>query len=100
MRKAGKKITITGYKETLQKWDWDGEKYTEEALLVSDRNGPYLEYIMLQPTKMYNPDYGDTRMCKCGHHYYRHFDTYEDMNPCGCKYCRCRNFVEQVEKEK
>ena len=35
----------------------------------------------------YDPSFGDERRCKCGHPYYRHFDTYEDMSPVGCKYC-------------
>lgn len=46
-------------------------------------------------TLEYNPDYGDDRMCKCGHSYYRHFDTYDDMYPIGCKYCDCDNFEEK-----
>ena len=29
------------------------------------------------------------RLCKCGHPYYRHFDTYAEMDPVGCKYCHC-----------
>jgi hypothetical protein len=37
----------------------------------------------------YNPNYGDDRVCECGHPYYRHFDTYEDMLAVGCKYCGC-----------
>jgi hypothetical protein len=40
----------------------------------------------------YDSKFGDDRICKCGHPYYRHFDTYEDMYPCGCKYCDCRTF--------
>lgn len=40
----------------------------------------------------YNPDYGDDKVCKCGHKYYRHFDTYEEMYPIGCKYCACDKF--------
>jgi hypothetical protein len=35
----------------------------------------------------YDPAFGDDRLCECGHSYYRHFDTYEDMAPVGCKYC-------------
>jgi hypothetical protein len=35
----------------------------------------------------YDPSFGDDKLCKCGHRYYRHFDTYEDMYPIGCKYC-------------
>lgn len=43
----------------------------------------------------YNPDYGDNRICKCGHAYIRHFDPYEGMEPVGCKYCGCEKFVEK-----
>ena len=50
--------------------------------------------------QFYRADYGDDRDCKCGHPYYRHFDTYpqypteeypdgERMAPVGCKYCQC-----------
>lgn len=42
----------------------------------------------------YNPKYGDDRICKCGHSYYRHFDSYENMEPVGCKYCECMGFEE------
>lgn len=35
----------------------------------------------------YDPFYGDDKPCICGHPYYRHFDTYDDMAPVGCKYC-------------
>lgn len=40
----------------------------------------------------YDPNFGDDRFCECGHKYYRHFDTHEDMYPCGCKYCGCYTF--------
>lgn len=43
----------------------------------------------------YNKNYGDERKCKCGHEYYRHFDTYDKMFPCGCKYCECSKFIEK-----
>ena len=36
---------------------------------------------------LYDPTFGDDVECECGHAYYRHFDTYEDMAPVGCKYC-------------
>ena len=51
---------------------------------------PYLEKTVI----VYNPQYGDNRVCKCGHRYYRHFDGYEDNAPVGCKYCPCRTFEE------
>lgn len=56
---------------------------------------PYLEKIIT--VKIYNPDYGDNRVCQCGHKYYRHFDTFEDMEAVGCKYCPCHDFVEEVK---
>ncbi len=43
----------------------------------------------------YNPNYGDHRVCKCGHTYNRHFDSYENMEPVGCKYCGCEQFIEK-----
>jgi hypothetical protein len=55
-------------------------------------NKPYIETITIETTIKYNPNYGDDIECKCGHPYYRHFDTYEDMYPCGCKYCQCYGF--------
>lgn len=36
---------------------------------------------------MYDPNFGDNKKCECGHSYYRHFDSYDDMAPVGCKYC-------------
>jgi len=72
--------------------------YNQETSLKLVKNGvePYLEGIITEQTRKYNPNYGDDRICKCGHPYYRHFDTYEDMYPCGCKYCGCRDFEEKV----
>jgi len=32
-------------------------------------------------------------ICICGHTYHRHFDSYENMRPVGCKYCGCDCFV-------
>jgi len=58
---------------------------------------PYIikkKRIVIVEVREYNPKYGDERICKCGHNYERHFDTYENMSPIGCKYCQCRTFVE------
>ena len=45
----------------------------------------------------YDENFGDDKECQCGHPYYRHFDTYDDMSPAGCKYCygRCETFKEK-----
>ena len=63
-------------------------------------NVPYIITKRVVVERKYNPDYGDDRECICGHPYYRHFDTYEDMYNCGCKYCGCGNFQEKVEGDK
>ena len=41
----------------------------------------------------YDHTFGDDRVCSCGHTYYRHFDTYDDMRAVGCKYCECGAWV-------
>lgn len=64
-----------------------------------DQSSPYLTELTIQSNKKYNPDYGDDKICTCGHHYYRHFDTYEEeMETAGCKYCDCYEFKEKSQK--
>jgi hypothetical protein len=41
--------------------------------------------LLLETTGRYNLSYGDDIECKVGHPYYRHFDTYDNMDPCGYK---------------
>ena len=58
-------------------------------------------YIIKQETielTYYNPKFGDARICNCGHSYCRHFDTYNDMIPVGCKHCKCWLFEEKSEQ--
>jgi hypothetical protein len=79
-----------------------GLLFSQISFLVSElrklqTNKPYITTISFN--KNYNPTYGDDRVCECDHPYYRHFDTYDDMYPCGCKYCDCYTFEEQTEKE-
>jgi hypothetical protein len=56
---------------------------------------PYFYVEVCHTEKRYNPKYGDGKICKCGHAYYRHFDTYENMCAIGCKYCQCFEFEEK-----
>ena len=50
-------------------------------------------------SKSYRDDCDKTgRLCKCKHEYYRHFDTYDDMRPVGCKYCDCSTFTPKKKK--
>jgi len=60
---------------------------------------PYVYEEVCFIEKRYNPKYGDNRVCGCGHTYYRHFDTYENMAFVGCKYCRCAEFKEKHRRK-
>jgi hypothetical protein len=55
---------------------------------------PYIEETEVIVHRKYNPNYGNDRLCNCGHVYYRHFDSYDNMANVGCKYCRCHDFKE------
>ena len=61
---------------------------------VSNEERPYILEQVTTTVYKYNPNYGDDRVCQCGHRYYRHFDTYENMSNVGCKYCWCHDFQE------
>ena len=71
----------------------DHEKFILTGDVVNNDDKPYL-VVDIIVNYGYNPDYGDDRVCECGHDYYRHFDSYDDMDNVGCKYCRCREFKE------
>lgn len=49
----------------------------------------FLNRVSIIGDKPYDPEFGDYKQCICGHPYHRHFDSYENMLPVGCKYCRC-----------
>jgi hypothetical protein len=53
---------------------------------------PYIVKQVTSEEAYYNPKYGDYKVCECGHAYYRHFDSYDNNFPCGCKYCICYEF--------
>lgn len=58
---------------------------------------PYIANARVVVDLKYNPNYGDHRMCLCGHPYHRHFDSYDAMRNVGCKYCACTTFSEDPE---
>ena len=58
---------------------------------------PYIIKTEIVESHEYNPAYGDDRECKCGHVYYRHFDSYDHMRAVGCKYCQCWTFEEALK---
>ena len=65
---------------------------------MNRRSLPYIIVHEVKTNKKYNPEYGDDRICVCGHPYHRHFDSYEDMRAVGCKYCQCFEFIEDINK--
>ena len=60
---------------------------------------PYIVTTRIVEDRHYNAKFGDDRVCKCGHAYHRHFDTYEKMRACGCKYCQCYTFDEATGEQ-
>jgi hypothetical protein len=84
----GKKIKKIIHRrwETIFYWT-DGT----ETHLVGTMEGIFIDE---DPRKPYDPDFGDNKFCECGHPYHRHFDSYDDMAPVGCKYCCCERFLE------
>lgn len=80
--------------------------YGEDIQVLKEEvisQGPDVPYIETEVTlkakfRKYNPEYGDDKLCKCGHSYYRHFDNYEGMTPVGCKYCSCDEFIPEGDQ--
>lgn len=64
------------------------------------RQKPYIIKEIVHLEYVYNPEYGNDRICECGHTYVRHFDSYQDMAAVGCKYCECDEFIEVLPGQK
>jgi|688.fasta_scaffold1143268_2 hypothetical protein len=73
--------------------NYESERLNKHAV-ISCVERPYLEAVTIETDRKYNPKYGNDRKCKCGHPYHRHFDSYEQMEAVGCKYCQCYVFEE------
>lgn len=65
------------------------------AFLYLPKGREHVIQLLHETSPGYDPSYGDERECVCGHPYYRHFDTYDDMADVGCKYCLCDKFSEK-----
>ncbi len=79
---------------------FEKEVTTVETPLSDD--GPYLMTTVVRTLVAYrfNKKYDHDAKCadpNCGHPYYRHFDTYENMSIVGCKYCPCFWFKEKEQ---
>lgn len=59
---------------------------------------PAIDVILSELTEQINrswsPNHDQQAKCTCSHAYERHFDSYEDMYPIGCKYCECDTFTD------
>lgn len=77
----------------------DSIQEVSSTVVKDGKDAPYIEteVIIKAIFREYNPEYGDDRLCKCGHSYYRHFDSYGGMAPVGCKYCQCDEFIPAEE---
>jgi hypothetical protein len=75
--------------------EYERETFQTIEDVVEDGNPPYIRSIIRRTYEglSYNPKYGDSIICICGHPYYRHFDAYDRMYPVGCKYCDCSFFI-------
>lgn len=58
-----------------------GEKFNELAQVQNQMSA-----------EVWNPKLDQNALCDCGHTYYRHFDSWDDMAAIGCKYCGCHEF--------
>jgi len=67
----------------------------KHALPISHRLMMMIEELTAGPGPYYDEAFGDDKVCECGHSYYRHFDSWENMMPVGCKYCGCLDFKEK-----
>jgi hypothetical protein len=83
------KKLVKEYENSLKEKKQDVSSFTKE------QEKPYIITETVKESHKYNPKYGDNRECECGHSYYRHFDSYEDMCAVGCKYCECYLFKEK-----
>lgn len=61
--------------------------------MISFGEKPYIEEYQVMKIKKYNPNYGDDRVCVCGHKYIEHFDETKSI---GCNICNCVDFIEKL----
>ncbi|AXG66232.1 hypothetical protein SEA_ANNADREAMY_137 [Streptomyces phage Annadreamy] len=60
------------------------------------RIGDAIHAIEYSVDRLWDEKHDQDAECTCGHVYHRHFDSYEDMYPIGCKYCECDTFEQRV----
>ena len=91
------------YKALIAKEDKSIKNYKCYTEKLKDAVKTLLEQVEIMGDKAYDPDFGDARLCTCGHVYYRHFDPFEGYAPVGCKYCfsdQCIRFTDSGKTER
>lgn len=92
-------VTMFVTKPVLEQGIWRGkvlcfvEAINASVLTEEIRPGECREFEWNGLGNPYDPNFGDDKLCQCGHRYERHFDGFEDNAAVGCKYCECREFV-------
>lgn len=79
--------------------DWEDEDIDAEIFRIPHQQSDIIKNIIKElenSSPSYDENFGDDKICKCGHSYYRHFDSWDNMYPVGCKYCGCNDFQENV----
>lgn len=91
-------------KELAKQWLIEHEHYEDEPTFEVDHKSlcELLETVAdyngsISDLPEYDPKFGDDKTCHCGHPYYRHFDTYSNMDAIGCKYCYCDTYHSNYE---
>lgn len=89
-----KSATMFGYQEGLHRMLelWKEQTLNTDEPIVDE---PYITKLKISVEREWNTNFNQDAICECGHSYYRHFDTYEDMDNVGCKYCSCNDFKEK-----
>jgi hypothetical protein len=70
-------------------------EYENKKEISDEEEKPYIKVVYIETDFKYNPKYDKNKICECGHPYHRHFDSYENMEAIGCKYCSCFVFKEK-----
>lgn len=82
----------------VQALKFPGFKLACRNIATTLRGEDLFDEFMSLMVDLFDPQYdfafGDDKLCECGHAYYRHFDSYDDMAAVGCKYCTCFCFKE------
>ncbi|QGH79455.1 hypothetical protein SEA_LIMPID_144 [Streptomyces phage Limpid] len=70
--------------------------YESSSVSELRRIGEVVNELEIEIARMWDENHDQDALCKCSHPYHRHFDSYEDMYPIGCKYCECDTFEQRI----